>query len=705
LASINILVTTLGASWPVIPELLGFLDPENFSLFQYHSGLNIFRQKLDKYITGPLDEIWVVTTHDEKVLKGIEVARYWIEVAARKKPIPLHCFFYNGISDLSNEDECRCISDLILRVTLKAKELSRGKTLILSLTGGRKTMSADMQRAADIWGCDLLLHIANKEPINEVFKNPPIEKLLYPLEQKIAENIFPVIIQSVRFPSLYSQIPSPLTSSAFPVRPDMANDRSVALLSEIENRIGQAQNVYFNAYQQRIGNETLSFFQAFHQLPPTVIEKLKNTYIGKDPGSEKKEQGWLIKLPKAELHCHLGGVLSTEHLIEVALTEKSLIEKYTAKIPAFSEWLSNINKYVVENNLGMLKKIAADRKIRNLFDLPEPIPVAAFISTFEKNISLLEKVIYGKFIDGNCFFGIGIREYEKLGDLQGSAILQSDRTLLKTCEYLRFYAKSNNIRYMELRCSPCNYERGNMTAEKVVEILYNELYDSPDTTFRLIIIGSRHGDETTLRRHIELALKLLHTPKYQNFIVGFDLAGDEAKASPAEVRELFLPLMKQCMRITIHAGETQPADNIWEAVYVLNADRIGHGLSLKNSPNLIKRFIDRKIYVEMCPSSNHQIVGYQFFPDKNEKNIYPLSEYLNASLKVTINTDNPGISRTTLSKEFVRAAQLTPGGITMWDLLKIIRHGFLGAFLAPAEKRKLIFKAEEEIFSKLPSIM
>ena len=119
--------------------------------------------------------------------------------------------------------------------------------------------------------------------------------------------------------------------------------------------------------------------------------------------------------------------------------------------------------------------------------------------------------------------------------------------------------------------------------------------------------------------HIQLALDLHQ--RASSRLVAFDLAGNEQKQTPAAIREDFLPLLERCLQITIHAGETASAESIWEAAHHLQADRIGHGLKLGDHLELLRRFIDRKIAVEMCPSSNQQIVGFQdaFLPNTSQK--------------------------------------------------------------------------------------
>ncbi len=228
---------------------------------------------------------------------------------------------------------------------------------------------------------------------------------------------------------------------------------------------------------------------------------------------------------------------------------------------------------------------------------------------------------------------------------------------------------------------------------------YNYTFDLQNCYYSIIFTASRHGKMETVKKHIELTQNMLNkNGEFKNWFAGFDLAGAEASKSPEEFREIFLPLMEQCLNITIHAGEGENAENIWKAVYHLNADRIGHGLTLKDKPELMNRFIDRKIAVEMCPSSNYQIVGFKDYNLNNKNtNIYPLKEYLDKGIYVTINTDDPGISLTNLTQEYYKAASMTKDGLSKWDMLKIVRNGFRSAFLSFDKRKELLINAEKEI--------
>ena len=150
-----------------------------------------------------------------------------------------------------------------------------------------------------------------------------------------------------------------------------------------------------------------------------------------------------------------------------------------------------------------------------------------------------------------------------------------------------------------------------------------------------------------------------------------------------------MPLLKRCARVTIHAGETDTVDSIWEAVYYLNTDRIGHGLKLLDNKELFERFVDKKIGIEMCPSSNYQIIGY-------ERGEYPLLNYIHEGLRVSINTDDCGISLTNLSNEFIKAAEMCPG-LTLWDCVVLIRNSLCIAFCDEKTREKLMHLYEDEM--------
>ena len=427
-----------------------------------------------------------------------------------------------------------------------------------------------------------------------------------------------------------------------------------------ENVFGSVRELQERAVNQLVNYDTSdSNFKILFQYKKNIIEKLKKTFIGNDPSKEKEELDLLKTLPKCDLHCHLGGALYSDDIFEI-------IKNFT--IPEIS--ISEEKKQIIEK----LKKISSAKKIDEEF--------------------------FSEYQDEESFVNIGIDLYEELGDIQGSTLFQTEEIIAFAVRKLIEHSRSENVRHLEIRCSPMNYTKAGLTGQKVLEVILKTIDDYRETmSVSLLIIASRHGELRKISQSINLIKKMGENKFKKKYFKGFDLAGNEEKRSPKKLRSLFLDIMKDCYNITIHAGETQDVDKIWQAVYHLNAERIGHGLKLNHNQNLREKFLDRKIGVEMCPSSNFQIVGFKdnYFPSSNKYEKYPLKDYLDAGLLVSCNTDNIGISRTNATKELHKAARLTQGGLSLWDILKLIRNSYKIAFVSYDERKKLLADAEKQI--------
>ena len=127
-------------------------------------------------------------------------------------------------------------------------------------------------------------------------------------------------------------------------------------------------------------------------------------------------------------------------------------------------------------------------------------------------------------------------------------------------------------------------------------------------------------------------------------VCGADLAGAEASYPMSQFMNLFENTRKIGMPFTIHAGECGSVDNITDAVNV-GAKRIGHGIAMRGHEDVIRELAEKKIGIEMCPVSNLQtkaVSGPEF---------YPIREFLDQGVLVTVNTDNRTVSNTTMTKE------------------------------------------------------
>jgi adenosine deaminase len=260
-------------------------------------------------------------------------------------------------------------------------------------------------------------------------------------------------------------------------------------------------------------------------------------------------------------------------------------------------------------------------------------------------------------------------------------------------------AVAEGLAYLELRGSPHKYGDGLVFLRSFHAALGAALQSVPTQRrprIRFILIADRR-DPALAREVIRLALTA--QAEMPDFIAGLDLAGDERCTRPADLAGDFLPAFEACLPLTIHAGEGEAADAIWQAAYHLHADRIGHGLSLGNHPQLAARFRNRGICLELCPTSNREVVGFHDPAVSETASLptYPLRKLWEAGLPLTLCTDNPGISRTTLADEYLTAARMV-GGLTMWDALAMMRQAFVHAFLPGDERETLIKQVDARIY-------
>ena len=632
----NILDTTLGASWQILPEIVGWTNPEKYNFFDGNDEVVDLR---NTHSIQPVEEFWVITTTTQRDFVNL---KKWYE----HWNVDVKIFICEGIEDFTSEATIRKFRSFLFRVVLYASHLVSGNNgkLYLSLTGGRKNMSADMYEAGTLFGCDAMFHIIDINPP----KNQQDDDLLG-LPGQYANFYLPIIVnENLPASFIVSAGYKRLLSTDFPLHLIYSNQYTEdgQLEKEINHRKQQSLQIYSNFYERirsQLGERDI--FRQLYFLHPDILHHLKDTVIGENTANFNRDLEILESLPKADLHTHLGGVLTAGEIIEVAKSHP-----YPEKA----------------------------RRILEYEDKPDDF----------------ERYIFGDYIDPDKFHGIGLNPYRRLGDIQGSALLQTKETIRKTLEIYARKLIDDHVKYVEVRCSPYKYTKEGLSIDEVVDTIIETMDKQNLITYRLIYIIERQGGHDEIKKIINdlLALMKRNTP-FKNKLVGIDVAGDESVNSPKSLRKLFMPFLQACIRITIHAGETQPVDNIWEAVYHLSADRIGHGLKLLNKKELIPRFIDKNIGIEMCPSSNRQTIGY----GKVSEEDYPLKKYMELGLKVTINTDNQGISRTSMSEEFYEAARLCKG-LSLWDCFVLIRNSLIISFADKKTKLKMLQEYEKEIF-------
>jgi len=249
-------------------------------------------------------------------------------------------------------------------------------------------------------------------------------------------------------------------------------------------------------------------------------------------------------------------------------------------------------------------------------------------------------------------------------------------------------AAADNIKYLELRFNPVALSRqqGFHLDDAVTWVCraVEKAQQEHDIWTRLILQIGRDEDLNTATEILEIALA-----HRADGVVGVDLAGDEVRYSARRFAPIFQRAREEGLGVTVHAGEAGGAENVREAILLLGAQRIGHGVRSIENSDVVHIIRNHGVTLEVCPTSNLQTA---VVPRVWQ---HPLADLLALNLRVTINTDDPSVSDTTLTDEYMTA--MLGMGITMEQIRHMILLGIAGAFLPPDEKKALAERFHREL--------
>lgn len=258
------------------------------------------------------------------------------------------------------------------------------------------------------------------------------------------------------------------------------------------------------------------------------------------------------------------------------------------------------------------------------------------------------------------------------------------------------------------------YELGAQLAEEHVryaEVTFTpgpEVYkNSRDTFFDGLTVGRQRvlGDfgvdlrwifdipRRTLTRYPELPLADFITSVAidgrSDGVVALGLAGTEAGYPPEPFEPWFNRARAAGLHSAPHAGETAGPESIWGALRALGAERLGHGVRATEDPALLEYLAEKRIPLEVCPTSNLQLGVYP------SPGAHALPELHRAGIRITVNTDTPAIFGITLSDEL--ALLESQFGLTPQAVEQIVLNGFEASFLPAAEREALVAEVRREL--------
>jgi adenosine deaminase len=233
-------------------------------------------------------------------------------------------------------------------------------------------------------------------------------------------------------------------------------------------------------------------------------------------------------------------------------------------------------------------------------------------------------------------------EYLKRFSIPNS-VMQSNGNLKRISFELFEDAAKENVKYMEVRFAPLLHTRKGLSVEEIIQSVIEGMKEAEehfDIKGNIILSCMR-------TMSVESAFEVVEKGKIflGKGVAAIDLCASEEEGFCEKFIEPIALAREYGYRVTIHAGETGIGKNVLEAVEWLGAERIGHGVFIKDCVDAYNIVKEKQIVLEMCPTSNIQTKAVNQFSD------HPIFNFHREGIKVTVNTDNRTVSDTTMTKE------------------------------------------------------
>ncbi|MFJ5710919.1 MULTISPECIES: adenosine deaminase [unclassified Streptomyces] len=251
---------------------------------------------------------------------------------------------------------------------------------------------------------------------------------------------------------------------------------------------------------------------------------------------------------------------------------------------------------------------------------------------------------------------------------------------LLTFEVARDMARQN-IRYAELTITPYSSTRRGID-ERAFMAAIEDARKAAEAEFGTVLrwcfdIPGEAGLEAA-----EETARLATTDGIRpEGLVSFGLGGPEIGVPRPQFKPYFDRARAAGLRSVPHAGETTGPQTVWDAIRDLGAERIGHGTSSVQDPELLAYLAEHRIALEVCPTSN---IATRAVATLDE---HPIRAMVDAGVLVTVNSDDPPMFGTDLNNEYAVAARLL--GLDERGLAALAKNAVEASFLDPAGKRRL----------------
>ncbi|QDT96301.1 adenosine deaminase [Gimesia aquarii] len=247
-----------------------------------------------------------------------------------------------------------------------------------------------------------------------------------------------------------------------------------------------------------------------------------------------------------------------------------------------------------------------------------------------------------------------------------------------TMAYLK-KAASQNVRHTEIFFDPQSHTDRNIpfeTALNGITAALKQAQTELGISSHLILSFLRHLSEESAIQTLQQAIP------FREQIIAVGLDSSELGHPPSKFVNVFAEARRQGFRVVCHAGEEGPPEYIIEALDLLQAERIDHGVRCMEDAALVERLVEEQIPLTVCPLSNIRLCVFETMTE------HSLKRMLDAGLVVSVNSDDPPYFGGYVNENFLAVQKAF--NLSHDQLVKLARNSFESAFLTDKEKQKLI---------------
>ena len=362
-------------------------------------------------------------------------------------------------------------------------------------------------------------------------------------------------------------------------------------------------------------------------------------------------------IPKVELHLHIEGSLEPDLVFEIARRNKQEV-MIQRSAPQNDDEIAAIEKLAKKaSSIGIVPVHSEGGSIKITFDSAKQLSQAYDFDNLQEFLDIY-------------YAGMNVLQTEQdFYDLTMAYLMKCDE---------------QNVVHTEIFFDPQGHTCRAIPFGTVINGIDRALKDGQKQ------FGISSGLIMSYLRHLseEDAINTWQEAQpYLDKFIGVGLDSSELGHPPSKFQHLFSMAKAANKKVVAHAGEEGPPEYIWQALDLLEVDRVDHGNRALEDTTLIARLVDDEVTLTVCPLSNDKLQVI------SEMVAHPLKKMLNLGLKATVNSDDPAYFGGYINENFAVVQDAL--GLSHNDIVTLVHNSIEGSFASDERKKALRTRVDE----------